>query len=428
MQTAKLSQFIPANLASLMRGFAGYASAEFVNRIVRLGAILIIARQADPALLGTAALALSLFELTRVLTQAGIGQRIVAASDGELAGICARASQLFWICCIAVATVQLAVSLLLAYFFAQNEAALMLAVLSAVYLIMPPGLVQIFLLMRDERLGACARINATQAVLDHILTAALIMAWPNAWAIVLPKLLTAPVWTMLARSARPWAFEKCIPAPISEFRAYCGGILASEMMAALRIHADKLVLSALLGVSAMGSYYFAFGAGLGIAQSLITAFATVLFASLCRTEAGVERQRQFGQALLIGMAVLVPIIAAQAVLAPYYVPLVFGPHWAASAKYLSLLALAGIPLFLVQGAGAFFRANGAAGEDARLASLATFLALAGLALGAAHSLTAACAGYSLGLALAVVPTTWRIVRQRMPQSIVFTPINKAISK
>lgn len=427
MRIAKLSHVLPANLASLVRGFASYASAELVNRIVRLVAILVIARQADPALLGTAALALSLFELTRVLTQAGIGQRIVAATDAELASICARARQLFWLCCVAVAIIQLLVAVVLANFFAQNEAALMLAVLSVVYLIMPPGLVQIFLLMRDERLGACASIGATQAILDHTLTAALIVVWPSPWAIVLPKLLTAPVWTILARFARPWVRENAALAPIGEFRAYCGGVLASELMAALRIHADKLVLSAMLGVSAMGSYYFAFGAGLGIAQSLITSFATVLFASLCRIEAGEARQRQVRQALLIGLALLVPVVAAQALLAPYYVPVIFGAHWAASATYLSVLALAAIPLFLVQGLGALFRANGAAGQDAKLGSLATFFALAGLTFGATHSLVAACAGYSLGLALAVAPATYRMARLHIKQTSYSTPTQQEIS-
>ena len=427
MRIAKLSHVLPANLAALMRGFASYASAELVNRIVRLAAILVIARQADPALLGTAALALSLFELTRVLTQAGIGQRIVAATDAELASICARARQLFWLCCVAVAIIQLLVAVALAYFFAQNEAALMLAVLSLVYLIMPPGLVQIFLLMRDERLGVCASIGAAQAILDHVLTAALIVVWPSAWAIVLPKLLTAPVWTILARHARPWSRENAVFAPISEFRTYCGGVLASELMAALRVHADKLVLSAMLGVSAMGSYYFAFSAGLGIAQSLITSFATVLFASLCRADAGEARQRQFRQAMLIGLAVLAPIISAQALLAPYYVPLIFGAHWAASSTYLSLLALAAIPLFIVQGLGAFFRANGAAGQDAKLGSIATLLALAGLTFGATHSLAAACVGYSLGLALAVAPATYRIACPSISQPSHSTPIQQGIS-
>lgn len=411
MQFAKTIFPIPDGLAKLMRGFAGFASAELANRIVRLGAILIIARHTNAELLGTAALALSLFELTRVLTQAGIGQRIVAANDAELAAICERAYTLFWLCCVGVALIQLGVAAILFAVFAMTEAAAMLAVLSGVYLFMPAGLVQIFLLMRDERLGTCASIGATQAILDHILTAALIILWPSAWAIVLPKLLTAPVWTILARRARPWHRDGSAPAPLGAFRAYCGGVLASEMMAALRLNADKLVISAMLGVQALGTYYFAFGAGLGIAQSLVTAFGTVLFASLCRAE-GEDRQRQLRTALLIGLAILSPIVAAQVFLAPIYVPIVFGLHWAPAAPYLALLSCAALPLFLVSGMGAAYRADRKPGRDAALASMATAGALGGLAIGAVHSLGAACAGYSIGLALVVIPAALRVATNR----------------
>lgn len=406
MQFANFTFMAPHGLATLARGFAGFASAELANRIVRLGAILIIARHTDAELLGTAALALSLFELTRVLTQAGIGQRIVAADDGELAAICARAYKLFWICCAGVALIQVMIAGILFAAFAMQEAAAMLAVLSGVYFFMPAGLVQIFLLMRDERLTTCASIGVSQAILDHVLTAALIIFWPSAWAIVLPKLLTAPVWTVLARRARPWLRDGTAPAAASEFRAYCGGVLASELMAAMRLNADKLVISAMLGAQALGTYYFAFGAGLGIAQALVTAFGTVLFASLCRVDA-VDRPRQLHIALLIGLAILAPIVAAQALLAPIYVPIVFGSHWAPAAPYLVLLSCAAIPLFLLSGLGAAYRADRKPGHDAGLASAATFTALGGLAIGATHSLTAACAGYSIGLVLVVVPAALR---------------------
>ncbi len=412
MRLARFTVPMPEGLAAIMRGFAAYASAELVNRLVRLAAILVIARHTDPALLGTAALALSLFELTRVLTQAGIGQRIVAAQDDELDAICKRALPLFWLSCGAVAVVQLGVAAVLHLVFAQDQAAIMLAVLSGVYLIMPPGLVHIFLLMRDQRLGTCARIGATQAILDHVLTAALILIWPSAWALVLPKLLTAPVWAVLARRARPWTAGAGPMAPVSAFRTYCGGVLASEMMSALRLNADKLIISAVLGVNALGVYYFAFSAGLGIAQSLVGAFATVLFASLCRAEAGAERQRQARIAMLAGLAALVPLALAQAVFAPFYVPIVFGAHWASAAPYLGVLCLAAVPLFLISAFGATFRADQRAGHDARLASFATLAALGGLALGATHSLMAACAGYALGLTLAVIPQAVRSVRNR----------------
>ena len=79
-----LDKYLPRSVRPVLAGLSAYASAEMITRVVRIGAILVIARRTDPALLGTAAAALSLFELIRVLANAGIGQRIIAASDAEL--------------------------------------------------------------------------------------------------------------------------------------------------------------------------------------------------------------------------------------------------------------------------------------------------------------------------------------------------------
>ena len=81
----------------LVRGLVAFGSAEAATRIIRLGALLIVARRVTPEIFGTAALALSLFELVRVLANAGIGQRLIVARDDELASLCRTAYRLFWL-------------------------------------------------------------------------------------------------------------------------------------------------------------------------------------------------------------------------------------------------------------------------------------------------------------------------------------------
>lgn len=402
----------------MIAGFAAYASAEAVTRVIRLVSIIVIARFTSPAILGTAALTLSLFELVRVLANAGIGQRIIVASDQELDAICNMARRLFWLCCGLVALVQLGVAAVLALIFGQSDAAVMLAVLSAVYLIMPPGLVQIFLLMREGRMAATARIGASQTILDHIFTMVLVVIWPTAWAIVLPKLLTAPVWTLLARRARPWTPHLTAGrAPAAAFRGMAGGILLSEMMTALRAQADKLIVGALFGTQMLGVYYFAFNAGLGIAQSLVTAFGIVLFPHLSKVSAAAQRLIEARRAVMFGAALFVPLIAAQSALAPFYVPVLFGDNWANSASYVAIMALGGLPLFAAASLGAFYRANQTAGVEAKLGIAATIAALGGLLLGAQISLSAACWGYVLGMAIVFLPRALREFSARPATSL-----------
>jgi lipopolysaccharide exporter len=140
-----------------------------------------------------------LFELVRVLGGIGIGQRIIAADAAELAAVCNMARRLFWLWSLVLVTLQMGIAALLHVALGQTGAAPKLAALSLVYLMMPGGLVQCYLAMRDGLNARLARTAATQAVSDHLLTAVLLLLWPDPWSIVLPKLLTAPIWLVMTR-------------------------------------------------------------------------------------------------------------------------------------------------------------------------------------------------------------------------------------
>ena len=133
----------------------------------------------------------------------------------------------------------------------------MVAILSLVYLTMPGGLVQCYLLMRCGRAATTARIGASQTISDHILTACLVLAWPSPWSIMLPKLLTAPVWLLSMRQAMPWRptqVRNHIPARALLGQAFA--ILASEIMVAVRTQADKLIVAALSGGAGAWHLFF----------------------------------------------------------------------------------------------------------------------------------------------------------------------------
>jgi len=388
---------------SFARGILVYGSAEAATRIVRLAAILVVARQISPTMLGTAALALSLFELVRVLANVGVGQRIIVARDDELESICLAASKLFWLVCGGVMAIQLALAAIAWSIFGLTQAAAMLAVLALVYVFMPAGLVQIFLALRDQRMGATARVVAVQNIADSALTLALVLIWPSAWAIVLPKLLTAPVWLILARRTFKWTPDRAVnPAPIAAFASFGPAILGSEMLNAVRLHADKLLVGALLGTEALGLYFFAFYAGLGITQSLVMAVNLVLFPHLAKIK-GDAADREFRRAFLDSLLIMCPLVAAQALLAPIYVPIVFGDKWIAAAPYLSLLACAAIPLLAGSLIGARLRAAQRPFAETIIMAAASAAALCGLAIGAQTSLAGACIGFCLGLAAILLP-------------------------
>ena len=423
----RLAQWLGNDRMALLGGLAAYGSAELAVRLVRLVTVVIIARRLAPEIVGVAALSLSLFELIRVFANIGIGQQIVAARADALDAICNTAHRLFWLWCGGVAAFQLTVAAVLALVFDQWLAGPMLAILAAVYLLMPGGLVQCYLLMRDGQMGVTARTSAIQTIADHVLTAALLLVWPSAWSIILPKLLTAPLWLILVRRARVWHRRpEAGFAPWRTLMHFGLSVLATDFATAMRTQADKLIVGATLGLSALGTYFFAFNAGIGIVSSLLAAFGTVLFPTLCKAPAGLARAQRFRGALVLGICLFVPLIAAQCLLAPAYVPLVFGARWSHAAPLIAILVLAAVPMFLATASTAWLRAEGTPGIDAFASFAACIAALAGLAIGTQYGLTAAAVLWVAGMAIVCIPFAGTVIRRAVKPDAIL-PNEKALA-
>jgi lipopolysaccharide exporter len=402
------------SIATLLRGLSAYGSAELATRVVRLGATIIIARQLAPDIVGQAALALTLFELVRVLARNGVGQQIIACPQTELAATCNTAHRLFWIWSLVLVLVQLIVSAVLWLSFDLPTAAAMLATLSFVYLWMPGGLVQCHLAMRDGLTGAMARTAACQSIADAFLTAALLLIWPSPWSIVLPKLLTAPIWLVMTRRNRPWVTQSDAGhLPVAGFAKFSGAVLLAETIFAIRTQCDNLIIAAMMGTSALGTYFFAYNAGIGIVSSLVSAFGTVAFPMLCAAAKGAERQRAILNIAAIGAAIFVPMTLVQALAAPFYVPLVFGDHWTSAATLVAILCLLGLPLLLATLTTVWQRSEGRAANDAAGQAIACIAALGGLFIGATSgSIEIAAIGLVIGHTLAAL---FNAVRAAAPE-------------
>jgi O-antigen/teichoic acid export membrane protein len=408
-----------------LSSLAAYGSAELVVRIVRIIAVVVIARMVTPELMGLAALVLSLFELIRVLANAGIGQKIIMASAEKLEATANTAHRLFWLWCALVGVIQLLVALFLHLFFDQTVAAQMLAILSGVFLFMPGGLVQVFLLMRDGQMAVTARIAALQTIADHLLTMVFVIIWPSAWAIVLPKLLPAPIWLIAVRRARSWKHDaKHGAVPVRNFLNLSLNILGSEVFTAMRLHADKLIIGSVLGVKALGIYYFAFNAGLGITMSITTAFSSILFPHLCSAADHRERLARYRSAAQLAAIIIIPVIVFQSLLAPIYVPLIFGEQWRDAAPLVSMLALAAIPVLFGAANTSWLRASGRASTDLVIMVLVTIATLTYVTIGAYIGLEAAIAGYAIGLAVNFIPISILIYRHAHLQLSVIKPSHK----
>lgn len=329
-----------------------YGASEVASKLSRLFVVVVVARQLGVEQIGLAAAALAVCDILKSLTENGIGQRVIAAHVSDLNAVVARAHRLFWQSTIGLFLLQLLVAAGFVL-FGQTLVGGLIALAALEYLFMPAGLVQAALAMREGKLKQTAAIAGTQVVSANLISVALVMVIPSALVLVLPRVLTAPIWLIAMRRLRPWTPDQTPPAQTSEFLTFGLPIIGTSLINALRLHADKLVIGTLLGAQGLGAYFMAFNAGLSIAVSFVAAFDKVVFPHLCNGM--VQSARRVA---VMGIAFVGPIVLLQAVLATLYVPLLLGQDWAFIAPVVSILCLTAIPLTLWSAAAAELRVTG----------------------------------------------------------------------
>jgi len=352
----------------LMKNVGWMTGAEMVSRLGRIATAIILARTMDMAAFGVAAIAITIFELTRIFTENGIGAAVIRASEGALMATANTAYRMMWTVCSALAVIQTCVGITTIHLFPDTQIGWMVCILACVYLVMPFGLVHAYMLLRQERMKRLAIVASSQTLADHLLTAILAVSGFGAWSIVLPKLLTTPIWLIGVMHGKPWRRDRNAGFyPVGDILKFSLPVLLSEMTVASREHLDKLLVSTLFGLEALGLYYFAFNAGLGLSTALNRALNAALYPFLCGERSPTEPLKErFKRALLTAGLPLAGVYCAQAGAALVYVPILFGTEWRHAAPLVALLCLGGPARLLLDSIRVFWRANGQTSHEFKL--------------------------------------------------------------
>ncbi len=338
--------FIQKKLANrFARNIGWLGLSEILIRISRLAATVVLARWLSEYDYGLAALVLTTNEFVNVFTRNGIFDKLIQAKEEDIEELSQTAYYINWFICGGLFLIQCLVALPMSWIYKDNQVILPICAMGLVYLMLPMGLIQAARSQRENRLHVSALANALQISTDNILT--MILAWQGfgMWAIVLPKVIVAPIWVVVHRSNNPWRSTKSFTLHRWQEIIHFGrSILGIQMLATLRNNLDYLIAGHFLGIKALGLYYFAFNAGLGISLSFITAVDAALYPHLCEARSDPAQFRdRYLQSFQSITKVIVPIVLAQVLLAPIYVPLVFGQKWIPAIPLLILICLSAIP-------------------------------------------------------------------------------------
>lgn len=331
----------------LNRNIGWLSAAEMMNRVSRLVTAVVLARFLTTHDYGLAAIALTTYELVRVLTSNGLGAKIIQASDETLDAVCNTVFRMNWLLNLGLLGLQCAIAFPVAWFYQDEQLAWMLIVLSGVYLMYPLALVSAFRLRRQERFKVTALAMGAVVSLDNLLTAGFAFAGCGAWSVIYPKLLTVPIWVAACLWYQPW--RPTWGAGFAHARdvlTFGKMVLGVEMLKTFRLNADNLIIGRVLGLEALGVYYFARNAGIGLTMSLVGAYGGAVLPHLAAARGRLDELRaRYLHALKIGGLAVPALIVAQSLAAPWYVPLVFGERWveAGALPILILLCLSALP-------------------------------------------------------------------------------------
>ncbi len=330
-----------------VRNVGWLGGAELGNRIFRLGTTFTLARMFTPHDYGLVSAVLTTYEFTTVFTlRYGIGAKIIQASAEELKVICNTSYWLNWILCAALFVVQCIAAFPIAWFYQDNQVILPICVLALVYLMLPFFMVQSALIQRENRLKITALCNVTQSIFGNILTIGLALLGFGMWAVVLSTVLTTPVWIVINYMNHTWRPPKFLNLnKWQEIANFSKDLLGVELLAKLRGNIDYLIIGRFLGIEALGIYYFAFNAGLGISQNVMGAFTSALFPHLCEARGNFKQLKErYFSSLKSTAIIVVPLILIQSSLAQFYVPIIFGQKWVTAVPILVLICLSALPL------------------------------------------------------------------------------------
>jgi PST family polysaccharide transporter len=323
--------------------------AELVNRIFRLATTVTLARTFSPYDYGMVSIIYTIFDLADVFTlKAGIGAKVVQADEQDIGVISNTSYWLNWILSGSLFIIQCLAAYPIAQFYKNSQLFLPICAIGLIYLIYPFYIIQSTLIQRENRLKITALGNAVQGILSNIILVVFAVLGMGVWAVVWSMVLGYLVWIVISHVNHPWRPSRSVKIERwQEITSFGSKLLGIEVLGKLRMYLDYLIVGPFLGIEALGLYFFAFNAGLGISQSVLNAFTSALYPHLCAVRGDKKQlKKQFFSSLKTMALVVVPLVILQSSLAPFYVPIVFGQKWVTAIPILVLICLSAIPLTL----------------------------------------------------------------------------------
>ena len=261
------------------------------------------------------------------------------------------------------------------------------------------------LLMRGMRFSSLAKIDVLSLTVSSAAGIVMALLGSGYWALVGMAVVGSIVGAAGAWVAVPWVpglpRRRCgVPSMLRfGWMSSCNSVVVF-----LAWNSEKILLGRVWGADALGLYGRAYQLVTLPVQQLNSSMTSVAFPTLSRVQHDANRlARSFlrGYSLLVSLTV--PISISCALFAEEIVRIVLGAKWMAAAPIFRLLAPTALVFAIANPLSWLVLSTGRAGRALGISMATTPLVILGIVLGLSRGPQGVALGYSLAMALLVIP-------------------------
>lgn len=387
-----------------IQGGAVAVCAQGAKFVIQTGTVMLMARLLTAEDFGLQGMVIVLTGFLGLFREAGLGtatiQRLEVTQE--------QTSTLFWINAavgVALAMLSVIVAPVLVAFYHEPRLYWITVVSGMAFVFSGLAAQHQALLLRGMRFVTLAKIDVASLALSSLVGIVMALLGWRYWALV-GMAVVGPV----ATAAGLWLALRWVPGLP---RRHCGilsmlhfGWKASgnALMVYLAWNSEKILLGRFWGADALGLYGRAYQLVTLPVQQLNASVTGVAFPALSRIQDDPGRlAKSFLKGYSLFVSLTIPITISCALFAGEIVRIVLGAKWMEAAPIFRLLAPTALVFALANPLNWLVLSTGRPGRALGISAATIPVILAGIVLGLSHGPKGVALGYSLAMALLVVP-------------------------
>ncbi len=378
--------------------------AQGVRLVLQIATVMLLARFLTAADFGLQSMVAAFIGFIATFSEGGLATASIQRADVTHAQI----STLFWIN-VAIGATLWALSILLApavvAFYGDPRLYWITVVSGSGFVLGGCTAQHQALMIRTMRFGTLAKIELISLIISSVLGILMAALGAHYWAIVCMGLASS-----VAKTAGVWLAVAWLPGLP---RLNCGvrSMIRFGWMTTLTglivyfaWNTDNILIGRVWGADALGLYGRAFQLATLPIHLLNEAVTWVAFSALSRLQNDPDRlARSFLRGYFLLLSLTMPIVVTCALFSTEIVRVLLGANWLEVAPIFRLLTPAALVFALANPLSLLVTSTGHIGRSLAMAAATTPPVIAGIALGLINGPKGVALGYSISMALVIIP-------------------------